>query len=274
MPGAGARLDRHVADRHAALHRERLDRRARVLEHVAAAAGDAELADRGEHHVLRREPERQRRRRTRRASSSAAPAAASASRARARPRTCRCRTRARRTRRASRCGCRRRRSSCPAASARAPARSRARSPRGRCRSRRARTPNSSQFARERVELRSRERIGDRPVERRHVVVHRRDRQIGPPHAAAGERAAPRTPAGSSPRARGAGRRRGASGRRRASRDDVRVPDLPEERAGAHGCRSAGYEPKSRSSRVSARSSASAGRTASSKTWPSSTTSKR
>ena len=86
-----------------------------VLDHVALAARDAELADRREHHVLRCEPERQRRRRSRPASSAAAPAAASGSRARARPRTCRSRTRARRTRRASRCGCRRRRSSSPAA---------------------------------------------------------------------------------------------------------------------------------------------------------------
>ena len=51
-----------------------------------------------------------------------APEAASASRARARPRTCRCRRRVRRTRRASRCDCRRRRWSSPAASVRAPVR--------------------------------------------------------------------------------------------------------------------------------------------------------
>ena len=60
MPGARAGLDRHVADGHAPFHRERLDRLAGVLEHVAVAARDAELADRREHHVLGRQPERQR----------------------------------------------------------------------------------------------------------------------------------------------------------------------------------------------------------------------
>ena len=85
------------------------------------------------------------RRRSGPASSAAAAAAGTASRARARPRRCRRRTRARRTRRAWRCGCRRRRSSFRAASGRARGRSRGRFPRGRCRSRRAarRTRRSS-----------------------------------------------------------------------------------------------------------------------------------
>ena len=52
MPGAAAALDRHVADRHPALHRQRLDRRARVLDDVADRAGDAHLADRGQDQVL------------------------------------------------------------------------------------------------------------------------------------------------------------------------------------------------------------------------------
>ena len=56
-PGAGAALDRHVADGQPALHRKRLDRRPRVLEHVADAAGDADLPDRAQHHVLRRDTE-------------------------------------------------------------------------------------------------------------------------------------------------------------------------------------------------------------------------
>ena len=50
--GAPAALDRHVADRHAALHRERLDRRAGVLDDVAGHAADAELAERAEDQVL------------------------------------------------------------------------------------------------------------------------------------------------------------------------------------------------------------------------------
>ena len=45
-------LDRHVADREAPFHRQRLDRRARVLDHVPDAAVDAEPADRREHVVL------------------------------------------------------------------------------------------------------------------------------------------------------------------------------------------------------------------------------
>ena len=48
------------------------------------------------------------------------------------------------------------------------------------------TPNSAQFARERVELRLRERVADRAELRRDVVVHRRDRQVGAAHRPAGE----------------------------------------------------------------------------------------
>ena len=51
-PGAPAALDRHVADGHPALHRQRLDRRAGVLDHVTDGAGDADLADRGQDQVL------------------------------------------------------------------------------------------------------------------------------------------------------------------------------------------------------------------------------
>ena len=39
---------------------------------------------------------------------------------------------------------------------------------------------------QRVELGTRERIGDRPRERRDVVVHRRDREVGAAHRSAGE----------------------------------------------------------------------------------------
>ena len=51
-PGAASALDRHVADRHPVLHRERSDRRARVLDGVAGHAADAEAADRGQDQVL------------------------------------------------------------------------------------------------------------------------------------------------------------------------------------------------------------------------------
>ncbi len=50
--GAGAALDRHVADRHAAFHRQRPDRLAGIFDHVAGAAGGADLADDGEDDVL------------------------------------------------------------------------------------------------------------------------------------------------------------------------------------------------------------------------------
>ena len=53
--GLGAGLDRHVADGHAALHREGADRRAAVLDDVADAAAGADLADDGEDHVLGRD---------------------------------------------------------------------------------------------------------------------------------------------------------------------------------------------------------------------------
>jgi hypothetical protein len=52
-PGAAAALDRHVADCHASLHREPLDGRAGVLDHVSHAALHAHLADGREDQVLR-----------------------------------------------------------------------------------------------------------------------------------------------------------------------------------------------------------------------------
>ena len=51
--GAGAGLDRHVADRHPPLHRERADRAAAELEHVALPAVGADLRDDREDDVLR-----------------------------------------------------------------------------------------------------------------------------------------------------------------------------------------------------------------------------
>ena len=53
MPAPAAALDRHVADGHPVLHRQRLDRRAGVLDRVAGHAADAEPADRREDQVLR-----------------------------------------------------------------------------------------------------------------------------------------------------------------------------------------------------------------------------
>ena len=50
--GAGAALDRHVADGHAPFHGERFDRLAGIFDDVACAAGGADLADDGEDDVL------------------------------------------------------------------------------------------------------------------------------------------------------------------------------------------------------------------------------
>ena len=50
--GAGAALDRHVADGHAPFHGERFDRLAGIFDDVAGAAGGADLADDGEDDVL------------------------------------------------------------------------------------------------------------------------------------------------------------------------------------------------------------------------------
>ncbi len=229
-------------------------RLAGVLDHVARAAGDAEPPDRGEHHVLRRDAERQVAFEARRPSSSAAPAAASASPARARPPTCRCRRRARRTRRASRCGCRRRRSSCPGCVSPSSGPITCTIPSRPLPVANSRTPNSSQLRRSASSWALRERVGDRPVDRRHVVIHRRDRQVGAPHRPARRGAAPRTPAGSSPRARDAGRRRAAPARRLARRRRARP--RPCGRACARSaCRAPRRsDPKRRSSRVSSRSS--------------------
>ena len=111
---ARARLDRHVADGHAAFHRERADRGAAVLDDLADAAAHADARDDPEDHVLRPHAARQVAFDRDRHGPGTRWPTASASRGRARPRSCRSRTRSRRTRRASRCGCRRTRSSCPA----------------------------------------------------------------------------------------------------------------------------------------------------------------
>ena len=50
--GAGAALDRHVADGHAPFHGQRLDRLAGIFDDMAGAAGGADLADDGEDDVL------------------------------------------------------------------------------------------------------------------------------------------------------------------------------------------------------------------------------
>ena len=50
--GAGAALDRHVADGHAPFHGERADRLAGIFDDMAGAAGGADLADDGEDDVL------------------------------------------------------------------------------------------------------------------------------------------------------------------------------------------------------------------------------
>ena len=55
-PGAGARFDRHVADRHAAFHRHVAEGAAGIFEDMAGAAGGADLADDREDHVLGADP--------------------------------------------------------------------------------------------------------------------------------------------------------------------------------------------------------------------------
>src|SRR5690606_5379511 len=52
--GARAGLDRHVADRHPLIHRQSLDGWTAILDHAAAAAGDADVADDCENQVLGR----------------------------------------------------------------------------------------------------------------------------------------------------------------------------------------------------------------------------
>ncbi len=51
-PGAGAGLDRHVADRHPRLHAQAPDGLAAVLQHVALAAAGADPGDHGQDQVL------------------------------------------------------------------------------------------------------------------------------------------------------------------------------------------------------------------------------
>ena len=58
--GACAGLDRHVADGHALVHRQRFDGRAAILDHVARAAGHADLADDREDQILGRDAPRSR----------------------------------------------------------------------------------------------------------------------------------------------------------------------------------------------------------------------
>jgi hypothetical protein len=50
--GLGAAFDRHVADGHAAFHRQRADRLAGIFQRIAGATGGADLADDGEDDVL------------------------------------------------------------------------------------------------------------------------------------------------------------------------------------------------------------------------------
>ena len=180
-PGAGAALDRHVADGQPALHRERLDRRPRVLEHVADAAGDADLPDRAEHHVLRGDAEAPAAREVDRASSSAATAAASASRARARPPSVpmpNASARERAVGRGVRVAAHDRHPGLRQTELRpdhvhdplAPAAGRVQG-----------YAEGLAVRGQRVELRLRDQVADRTRLGRDVVVHGRDRQVGPPH---------------------------------------------------------------------------------------------
>src|SRR5205814_5900827 len=58
-PRAGAGLDRHIADREAALYRERADRGTAELDHLAGPPGCPDPRDDAEDHVLRRAIRRQ-----------------------------------------------------------------------------------------------------------------------------------------------------------------------------------------------------------------------
>ena len=77
---------------------------------------------------------------------------------------------------------------------------------------------------QRLELRARERVPDRPGLGRHVVVHRRDREVRSADAVARRGADPRMPAATSPRGSGGGRCRAAPARPR-----------PRERRGSPRC---------------------------------------
>jgi hypothetical protein len=182
---AGAPFDRHVADRHALLHRQRADRLAGVLDDVADAAVNAYPADRAEDEVLRREAARER--------------ADELEQHRLRPSLL---ERLRREdvldlRRADRDGERAegavRRGVAVAADDRL---ARLRQPELRADDvddplvTGARSVEAdAELLRVRaqgVELRLRHRIRDRPGQGRDVVVHRRDRQLGAPHRSARE----------------------------------------------------------------------------------------
>ena len=51
--GARAAFDRHVANRHAAFHRQRPNGIARIFEHIAGAACSADLTDDGKNNIFR-----------------------------------------------------------------------------------------------------------------------------------------------------------------------------------------------------------------------------
>ena len=177
----------------------------------------ADAADDREDDVLRRDPGRQRRRRRRRPSSSAAPGGASGWRARARPRWCRCRRPARRTRRGSRCGCRRRRSSCPAGSRPCSGPMTCTMPWFGVAHRVAGDAELGAVGVEHLELAARETGSATGLSMSvvgHVVVGGGDREVGPADASARPAAARRRPGARSPRARGGGRCRAGRARPR------------------------------------------------------------
>ena len=235
-PRARAGLDRHVAHRHAAVHRERLDRRPGVLEHVTLAARDAQLPDRGQHEVLRRQPERQ--------------VALEAHLHRLRQHLLQGLRRehmldlggADPERERTECAVGRRMavtaddrhpglrdtdlgtdhvddSLAPAAG------------------REERHAERLAVRAKRVELRARERVGDRAVERGDVVIHRRERQVGTAHWTPGQ---PQRLEGLRARHLVHEMQVDVEQRRRVGRrlDDVRVPDLAKQRRAGHRVTSA------------------------------------
>ena len=142
---ARAELDRHVADRQSALHRQRADGRTGVFDHVADAGIDAILADQSQDHVLGIDALAGRAVKLGAQRARLAHDQRSGWRTPASPRWCRCPRPMRRHRRSSQCGCRHRRRCSLAARSRDAGRPRARC-HGWCRSiLNSVTPNSSQF---------------------------------------------------------------------------------------------------------------------------------
>ena len=241
--GARAGFDGHVADRHAALHREPFDHLARVLDHMADAARHADPPDRPEDDVLRSDPKweltgeeeahgcglplRESLRREHVLDLRGADAERERAEGTVRRRVAVSTNDRHAGLREAELGSDHVDDALAAASGRVEG-----------------NAELGAVPLERVELRLRERIRDRPLLRRHVVVHRRNGQVGPPQLAA------RQPEAVEGLRRGDlvdemevdEEQRGLAGR---LRDDVALPDLVEEGLGHRVlplCRTVGSRP--------------------------------